>query len=217
MNLITLPQAAAHTGLSRSALSTIMKAGLLPMVVRHGRTRLIPTDVAQQLKARPAAALHHLLPTAAGIDTMPVLRVDVAKPVHEEDRPFIGFHADLSPEDLLEALRGWWTGKPEKISQTGILPVTLGGFVVAVLTGLGDWESKRTDTGVIRHRFDANLVSYISDLDTPVNLITTGTADDRRISEVLLGKHLESNSGGPIAYVSARPVPPPELPQTAVR
>lgn len=208
MNLITLPQAAAHAGLSRSALRTIIKAGLLPMVVQHGATRLIPTNVAQELKARPAAALHHLLPTAAGIDTMAVLRVDVAQPVHDEDRPFIGFHADLSPEDLLAALRGWWTGKPEKIAQTGILPITLGGFVVAVLTGLSGWESKRTDTGVTRHRFDAKLAGYIGDLGTPINLITSGTADDLRISEFLLGKHLESNSGGPIAYVSAPPVSP---------
>jgi len=34
-------------------------------------------------------------------------------------------------------------------------------------------------------------------------MIDIGTADDLRIAELLLGKRLESTSGGPIAYVSA--------------
>lgn len=134
---------------------------------------------------------------------MAVLRVDVAKHVSDEDRPYIGFRADLTPSDLLEALRGWWVGRPEKIAQTGILPVTLGGFVVAVLTGLSGWDTKLTNNGLIRHRFDARLAGYIGDLDAAINMIEIGTVDDLRIAELLLGKRLTSTSGGPIAYVSA--------------
>jgi hypothetical protein len=93
-------------------------------------------------------------------------------------------------------------GRPEKIVQAGILPVTLGGFVVAVLTGLSNWDTKLTDNGLIRHRFDARLAGYISDLDIPINMVTIGAADDLRIAELLLGKRLTSTAGGPIAYVT---------------
>ncbi|WP_207756618.1 hypothetical protein [Nonomuraea cypriaca] len=207
MTLITLRQAAVRSNLPFAALQKIAAAGLLPADGRHGGKLVIPTDVAQRIGARSAVALHHLLPTTTGNATMAVLRVDVAKHVPDEDRPFIGFHADLAPSDLLEALRGWWVGRPEKIAQAGILPVTLGGFVVAVLTGLSSWDTKLTDDDLIRHRFDARLAGYISDLDQAINMITTGTADDLRIAELLLGKRLKSTSGGPIAYVSAASVP----------
>ncbi|GAA2210548.1 hypothetical protein GCM10009850_060070 [Nonomuraea monospora] len=206
MTLITLRQAAVRFGLSLDALQRIAAANLLPAASQHGGKLIIPTDVAQRIHARSAADLRHLLPTATGASTMAVLRVDVAKRVSNEDRPYIGFHADLPPADLLEALRGWWVGKPEKIAQSGILPITLGGFVVAVLTGLSDWDTKVTDTGVTRHRFDARLAGYISDLEAPTNMITTGTSDDLRIAELLLGQRLTSTAGGPIAYLSAPPL-----------
>ncbi|MEO3886878.1 hypothetical protein [Nonomuraea sp. B5E05] len=202
MTLITLRQAAVRFNLSHDALRRIAAAGLLPAAGQHGNRLVIPTDVAQRIEARSAVALRHLLPTTTGTTTMAVLRVDAAKPVLNEDRPFIGFHADLTPEDLLEALRGWWMGRPEKIVKAGILPVTLGGFVVAVLTGLSNWDTKLTDNGRVRHRFDARLAGYISDLDVPINMVTIGTADDRRIAELLLGKRLTSTAGGPIAYVT---------------
>ncbi|WP_329090392.1 hypothetical protein [Streptosporangium sp. NBC_01469] len=203
MTLITLRQAAVRFNLPFAALQKIAAADLLPAAGRHGDKLVIPTDVAQRIQARSAVALHHLLPTTTGSATMAVLRVDVAKHVSDEDRPYIGFRADLTPSDLLEALRGWWVGRPEKIAQTGILPVTLGGFVVAVLTGLSGWDTKLTNNGLIRHRFDARLAGYIGDLDAAINMIEIGTVDDLRIAELLLGKRLTSTSGGPIAYVSA--------------
>ncbi|MEV4383377.1 hypothetical protein [Streptosporangium sp. NPDC049644] len=202
MTLIALRQAAVHSNLSLAALQKIAAAGLLPAAGRHGDRLVVPADVAQRIRARSAVALHHLLPTTTGDATMAVLRVDVAKRVPGEDRPFIGFRADLTPADLLEALRGWWVGRPEKIAQAGILPVTLGGFVVAVLTGLSGWDTKLTGNGLTRHRFDARLAGYISDLDTATNMITIGAADDLRIAGLLLGKRLTSTSGGPIAYVT---------------
>ncbi|MEZ0071631.1 hypothetical protein [Planotetraspora sp. GP83] len=161
-------------------------------------------DVAQRIGTRSAVALHHVQPATTGNTTMAVLRVDVAKHDPDGDRPFIGFRADLAPEDLLEALRGWWVGTPEKIAQAGILPVTLGGFVVALLTGLNSWDTKLTDNGLVRHRFSARLAGYINDLDldTPLNMVQSGIPGDRRIADHLLGKRLTSTSGGPIAYVT---------------
>ncbi|MEU8059759.1 hypothetical protein [Microbispora bryophytorum] len=202
MTLITLRQAAIRFGTPLAALRKVAAAGLLPAIVRHGGKPVVPSDVARRIATRSAAAPHHLMPNSPGTARMAVLRVDVAKPVPDEDRPFIGFHADLSPAELLEALRGWWVGNPARIAETGVLPVTLGGFVVAVLTNLSGWDSRVTDDGVTRHRFDARLAGYIRDLDAPVNVVGSGTADDLRIAELLLGKPLPSISGGPIAYVT---------------
>jgi hypothetical protein len=202
MTLITLRQAAVRFDLPYAALQKIAAAGLFPTAGQHCDKPVIPTDVARRIQARSAVALHRLLPTTTGIATMAVLRVDVAKHVPDEDRSYIGFRADLPPAELMEALRGWWVGRPEKIVQAGILPVTLGGFVVAVLTGLSSWDTKLTDDGLIRHRFDVRLAGYISDLDMAANMITNGTDDDLRTAGLLLGKRLTSTSGGPIAYVS---------------
>ncbi|MEV4802982.1 hypothetical protein AB0K18_23490 [Nonomuraea sp. NPDC049421] len=203
MSLITLTEATTHYGLSRDALKKITAAGLLPASHRHGRTRLIPRDVAERLSTRPTAPLHEVLPKDE--DTMPVLRVDVAQPVKDQDRPYIGFHADLAPEHLLEALRGWWVGDPKNISRAGILPITLGGFVVAVLTGLDDWESRRIFGTRIRHRFHARLAGYLTDLDEPTNMIETGPSEDQTLAKLLLGTRLPSNAGGPIAYAGPAP------------
>ncbi|WP_220504169.1 hypothetical protein [Microbispora sp. H13382] len=203
MTLITLRQAADRFGISLAALRKVAAAGLLPVSGPPGATPVVPEHVARRIADRSHVTPRLLLPTAAHTNTMAVLRVDVAKPVPDEDRPYIGFHADLAPEHLLEALRGWWVGNPEKIARAGVLPVTLGGFVVAVLTGLGDWDSKLTGDGLTRHRFYARLAGYITDLDTPVNTVRSGSPEDLRIADLVLGKRLRSTSGGPIAYVTS--------------
>ncbi|MGI5158468.1 hypothetical protein [Microbispora sp. CA-102843] len=202
MTLITLRQAAIRFGIPLAALRKIADAGLLPAISRHGDKPVVPSDVARRIAARSAVAPHHLMPMTPGTARMAVLRVDVAKPVPDDDRPFIGFHADLTSAELLEALRGWWVGNPSRIAEAGVLPVTLGGFVVAVLTGLNGWDSRVTVDGVTRHRSDARLAGYIRDLDAPANMVGSGTPDDLRIAELLLGKRLTSTSGGPIAYVN---------------
>ena len=48
--------------------------------------------------------------------------------------------ASLSPGDLLKALRGWWRCDAASVAAGGVLPVALSGYVVAVLTGLDNWE-----------------------------------------------------------------------------
>ncbi|MEN3540768.1 hypothetical protein AAH991_37035 [Microbispora sp. ZYX-F-249] len=201
MTFITLRQAADRFDISLAALRKLAAAGLLPVAGHPGAAQVIPENVARRIAHR-SHVTPRLLSTPARTNTIAVLRVDVAKPVPAEDRPYIGFHADLAPEHLLEALRGWWVGNPEKIARAGVLPVTLGGFVVAVLTGLGDWDSRSTGDGPIRHRFDARLAGYITDLDAPANAVRSGSPGDLRIAERVLGKRLTSNSGGPIAYLT---------------
>ncbi|GAA3127574.1 hypothetical protein GCM10020001_056180 [Nonomuraea salmonea] len=53
----------------------------------------------------------------------------------------------------------------------------------------------------IRHRFDARLAGYLTDLDAPTNMIETGPPEDQTLAKLLLGTRLPSNAGGPIAYV----------------
>ncbi|MFF7098402.1 DNA-binding protein [Streptomyces rubradiris] len=154
---------------------------------------MTPLSVVQALSARPSAALQQL-----DVKEVPVLRVDVAKPVDDPEREWIGFTASLGPEDLLKALRGWWRCDPASVAAGGVLPVTLSGYVVAVLTGLERWE--RNAEG--RYAFpDARLAGYVTDLATPRLAITARTNRDRELAELLLGTRLASHSGGAIAYV----------------
>ncbi|GII56129.1 hypothetical protein Pth03_45180 [Planotetraspora thailandica] len=201
MTFLTLRQAAIRSDITFAALQKIVSAGLISAATSNGDKPSIPADVAERIRARTTVPLHRALPTTIDGTSVAVLRVSVATPVPDNDRRFIGFHADLTPGELLEALRGWWVGKPEKIARAGILPVTLGGFVVAVLTGLNSWETKLTDDGLVRHRFDARLAGYISDLDMATNMVMIGSDADLRIADQFLGKRLKSTSGGPIAYV----------------
>lgn len=156
---------------------------------------MVPLHVVQSLSSRRTAPLQQL-----GTNEIAVLRVDTAKRVHEPDRDWIGFATHLIPDDLLKALRGWWRCDPASVAAGGVLPVTLAGYVVAVLTGLEGWEKK--DGG--RHAFsNARLTGYVTDLATPALELTATHPDDRRIADLLLGTRLPSDSGGAIAYVTA--------------
>ncbi|MEU9136896.1 helix-turn-helix domain-containing protein [Streptomyces sp. NPDC048404] len=191
--LLTTGQAAEELGCAVTTFRRLVRAGLLPGLSRHGVRVMVPLDVVQALSRRQHAPLNQL-----AAKEIAVLRVDAAKPVQEPDRDWIGFAATLAPSDLLAALRGWWRCDPADIAAGGVLPVTLSGYVVAVLTGLDRWQ--RNDES--RHAFpDARLAGYVTDLATPQTTITAQTDDDRQLAELLLGTRLASHSGGAIAYV----------------
>ncbi|MFH8804909.1 DNA-binding protein [Streptomyces sp. NPDC017936] len=157
---------------------------------------MIPFSVVQALSARRHAPLHQL-----DTQEIAVLRVDTAQPADESDRDWIGFAATLTPDTLLKALRGWWRCDPASVAAGGVLPVTLSGYVVAVLTGLERWE-KNTEG---RHAFpEARLAGHVTDLVTPRTSITSSLDSDRRLAELLLGTRLASHSGGAIAYLNTR-------------
>ncbi|MEU6449775.1 DNA-binding protein [Streptomyces sp. NPDC046979] len=173
-----------------------MRSDLLPGLSRRGVRVMVPLVVVQALATRRHAPLGQL-------DTkeIAVLRVDTAQPTDEPGRNWIGFAASLTAEDLLKSLRGWWRCDAASVAAGGVLPVTLSGYVVAVLTGLERWE--RNAQG--RHAFpDARLAGYVTDLATPHITITAESAADRRLAELLLGTRLVSHSGGAVAYVPTR-------------
>ncbi|GLV79383.1 DNA-binding protein [Streptomyces hygroscopicus] len=192
--LLTTGQAAGELGCAITTFRRLVYAGLLPGLTRRGVRVMIPLPVVQALSTRLEAPL-----TRLDTEEIAVLRVDAAQRADGPDRNWIGFAATLTPDDLLKALRGWWRCDAESVAAGGVLPVTLSGYVVAVLTGLERWE-KNTEG---RHAFPhARLAGYVTDLAAPHITITSHTDGDRHLAELLLGKRLPSHSGGAIAYVS---------------
>ncbi|MFF9157465.1 helix-turn-helix domain-containing protein [Streptomyces sp. NPDC014846] len=192
--LLTTGQAADELGCAITTFRRLVHAGLLPGLSRRGVRVMIPLDTVQALATRRRAPLQQLDATEIA-----VLRVDAARPAPEPDRPWIGFAATLTPDDLLKALRGWWRCDPVSVAAGGVLPVTLSGYVVAVLTGLQAWEKNATG----RHVFSqARLAGYVTDLAAPRITLTSRTDGDQRLAESLLGTRLPSDSGGAIAYVT---------------
>uniref|UniRef100_UPI003F497CF0 DNA-binding protein n=1 Tax=Streptomyces sp. CA-136453 TaxID=3240050 RepID=UPI003F497CF0 len=190
--LLTTGQAANELGCAVTTFRRLVHAELLPGLDNRGNRVMVPWDVVQQLRERPAAPLHRLK-----AQEVAVLRVNVAQPVQEATRQWIGFSAALGPDDLLKALQGWWRCDPASVAAGGVLPVTLSGYVVAVLTGLQAWENEDG-----RYRFpDAVLAGYVTDLVGPGKHLTAGEAGDRAAAELLLGTRLASHSGGALAYV----------------
>ncbi|MFF9397014.1 helix-turn-helix domain-containing protein [Streptomyces griseoluteus] len=191
--LLTTGQAAEELGCAVTTFRRLVQADLLPGLSRRGVRVMIPLPVVQALSTRQCAAVNQL-----DVDEIAVLRVDTAQPTDEPDRDWIGFAAALGPDDLLKALRGWWRCDAASVAAGGVLPVTLSGYVVAVLTGLERWEKNSEG----RHAFpDARLAGYVTDLATPQITLTSSQGGDRRLAELLLGTRLASHSGGAIAYV----------------
>lgn len=196
--LLTTGQAAAELGCAVTTFRRLIRAGLVPGLSRHGVRVMVPLEAVQALRDRPRAPLERLkAPEIA------VLRTDVA-PVAEgaAAQHLGGFSAEFPPDDLLAALRGRWRCDPASVAAGEVLPVTLSGYVVAVLTGLTRWA--KDEQG--RHSFpDAVLTGYVTDLVTPVKHLTAPTRAQRRTADLLLATALPSHSGGPVAYVSTRP------------
>ncbi|MGW6890338.1 helix-turn-helix domain-containing protein [Streptomyces chartreusis] len=196
--LLTTGQAADELGCAVTTFRRLVHAKLLPGLSHRGVRVMIPLEAVQALAARHRAPLQQL--DAAEIA---VLRVDAARPAPEPDRPWIGFDATLAPGDLLKALRGWWRCDPASVAAGGVLPVTLSGYVIAVLTGLQTWEKNSTG----RHAFPhARLAGYVTDLTAPSISVTSRTDGDQHLAELLLGTRLPSDSGGAVAYVPTHTV-----------
>ncbi|WP_203184027.1 helix-turn-helix domain-containing protein [Streptomyces pratensis] len=194
--LLTTGQAAEELGCAITTYRRLIRAGVLPELSRRGVRVMTPLWVVQALQKRAPALVDRL-----DADLLGVLRVDAAQQVHDADRQWAGYAADLDPDDLLKGLKGWWRCDAASVAAGGVLPVTVSGYVVAVLTGLDRWE--KGDGG--RHAFpDAVLAGHITDLATPVKHLTAPQQNDRDIADLLLGARLPSQSSGAIAYVTTR-------------
>ncbi|MGW7444979.1 DNA-binding protein [Kitasatospora sp. NPDC054795] len=203
---VTTGQAGAALGCSIPTVKKLLATGVVPGVREAGR-QVFPLAALQQLQARPAADL-----AALGPAEVAVLRSDAPARVEEPGREWIGFGTGLDEAQLLAALSGWWRCDPARVAAGGVLPVTVAGFVVAVLTGLTAWESDGTVGTAGRYRFPkARLAGYLTDLTAPANAADPADPEDVRLAGLLLGTRLASVSGGPIAYATTRPTASDQL------
>ncbi|MFJ6384726.1 DNA-binding protein [Kitasatospora sp. NPDC092039] len=197
---MTTGQAGTALGCSIPTVKKLVATGVVPGVREQGR-QVFPLAALQRLQARPLADLAGL-----GTGEVAVLRSDAPARVEEPDRQWIGFGTALDGTQLLAALSGWWRCDPARVAAGAVLPVTVAGFVVAVLTGLTEWESDGAVGTTARFRFPkARLAGYLTDLTAPANATTPTDPEDVRLAGLLLGTRLPSVSGGPIAYVTANP------------
>ncbi|WP_246568906.1 helix-turn-helix domain-containing protein [Streptomyces flaveus] len=189
---MTTGVAASELGISVNTLKKLIAAGLLPEVHERGNRTLLPAGDVRVLAQRETVDLESL-----GCEELAVLRVGPAEPVTDDtERMWIGYGARLTTKEKYEALRGWWRCDPERVKRAGVLAVTVGSYVVAVLT---DFHGSEPGDGG-RYRFSAQLAGYTTDLVTPVQVVrdeVPGAAEARH----LLGRRLDSESGGPVAYV----------------
>ncbi|MGW8359013.1 DNA-binding protein [Streptomyces wedmorensis] len=197
--LLTTGQAAAELGMAITTFRRLVHAHLVPGLTNRGVRVMVPLEAVQALSARSTAPLH-----ALAASEIAVLRVEAERRTRDADvdsTERTGFSATAQAAEIQEVMRGWWRCDAPSVAAGGVLPVTLSGYVVAVLTGLDRWESN----GRGRHAFpDAVLAGYVTDLVQPVIHLTAPSAADRSTAELLLGSRLPSHSGGPIAYVSTR-------------
>jgi hypothetical protein len=201
---LTTGQLAEALSCNVATAKKLLNAGVLPRIEHRGVRRVVPVDVVQTLTALPPTPLA-ALPTGETA----VLRVDAAVPGTavpgtadpESTRSWSGFGAQLSAEDNLTGLNGWWRCDPSRVAAGQILVVTVAGFVVAVLTGLDGWDGPVEG----RYRFpEARLAGYLTDLTHPVNQARDAEPADAKIAAQLLGTRLDTTSGGPVAYVRNR-------------
>ncbi|MFC8929063.1 helix-turn-helix domain-containing protein [Streptomyces albidoflavus] len=191
MTDVTTVQAAARLDLAVGTLRRLIASGLLPTLRARGNRTVMPTVDIETLARREAVG-----PPAVGSHELPVLRVGVAEKADDTERGWTGFSTQLTPGQLQAALSGWWRCDPERVVRAGLMAVTLGQYVVAVLTGIDGYDSR----GDGRYRFHGALAGSVTELVTPQQWVNPDAPGADR-ARLLLGRRLESESGGPVAYV----------------
>jgi hypothetical protein len=194
--LLTTSQAAQELGCAVTTFRRLTRTGAVPNVTQRGARTLVPWKVVRALRELPMAPLERLPAQEIG-----VLRVGAARRVQEMERSWSGFHVDLQPTELLESLRGWWRCDARSVAAGEVLPVTVAGYVVAVLTNLTEWD--RAPRGL--HRFThARIAGYVTNLAESSVRLPSQHLSDRDVATALLATRLPSHSSAAIAYVPTR-------------
>ncbi|MFC5910579.1 DNA-binding protein [Streptacidiphilus monticola] len=204
---LTTGQAAGQLGMTGAPLRKLIATGLVPDVLDRPKGQVFPLAALDALKSVPMADLSTLPgPTLAVLRTGPAAAAPDDDPAPE--REWIGFGAGLTADQLLAASDRWWRCDPERVAAGRYLAVTVGEFVVAVLTGLEQAVHNGAPATMRRWHFTrASLLGWVTDLtdSTARTISTRAAAEDQAIARQLLGCRLPSESGGPIAYVPAGP------------
>ena len=152
--------------IDRTTADDLVKAGVLGQWYSiDGRTATAAGAVRQLLD------VPYFDPTDPETPRALVVKVKPAFAVEDEDRNYQGWHADLSPKDQADGIRGWWSVRDVEEWVNHLLVATIGGFVVGVWR-ITDFE---TQFGKL-HRFaitavgteDPEAVKFIGKRMAPV-------------------------------------------------
>ncbi|MEY9840651.1 helix-turn-helix domain-containing protein [Streptacidiphilus sp. EB103A] len=188
---LTRNQAARLLGLSPNTVSKLLASRFLPDL---------------QIWKVLALSRHPQVTVACGV--LPVLRTGPAAHVTraEDEAPVLqGDGVGLNDEQFLDANRMWWRCDPEAVTEAGLLPVAVAGFVTGVLAIRGIEESRRFAPGEVRHAFTATVAGRVGVLHDPATYRVLGSdSQTAQLTAQLLGSRVTAAvSGGPIAYLVA--------------
>ena len=200
---ITTEVAGQVCGISNGFARYLVDAGLVGGAKKNGNRRQVPHNAALAIAALPAADLSAFTtPEIAVLRTAPAENPTEVVP-QPLTRSSMGFDAALPVAVLLEALNRWWRCDPARVAAGAYLPVTVGSFCVAVLTGLDNAVPLWTGNDRRWYFPKARLLGHVLDLATAKVHHAAGlTAREQAAVTALLTRRHNSVSGGPIAYVA---------------
>ena len=201
---ITTEVAGQVCAISNGFARYLVDAQLVGGAKKNGNRRQVPHNAALAIAALPPADLSAFTtPEIAVLRTAPAENpTDVGVPQRLK-RSSMGFDATLKLADLLEALNRWWRCDPARVAAGAYLPVTVGSFCVAVLTGLDNAVPLGTGNDRRWYFPKARLLGHVLDLaSAKVHHAAGLTAREQAAVTALLARRLNSVSGGPIAYVA---------------
>lgn len=188
-DILTRGQAASRLGIAMGAVDKLIAARVLETSIR--------AEVVERLERRS------YLVVEAG--ELTVLRTDARKPAYPgEDRRWIGFSTEHSPEELDATSLRWWRSHPRRVIDNELFVVTVATVPVAVyrIEGVEDEQVRPGEdnprfhySGTLLHRVYPGLV------DRPLSPSVPVQYKDR--VRQIMSSRIKVVSGGPIGYLNA--------------
>ncbi|WP_217615947.1 hypothetical protein [Cellulomonas sp. GbtcB1] len=194
----TSPEADERQTLSRSQAATRLKISMGSV------DKLISAGILGSLPLQAAVVEHFAswptLTVRAG--ELTVLRTAPRAPAYPgEGREFIGYHVDMTDEQLAAASLGYWRSDPDKVVGNELFAVTVASFPVAVFritekvkTVTRDGEDRP------RHLYAGDLLARLRH-GAQVQWSATMPGHLRDRVRQLMHSRVVAESGGPIAYL----------------
>lgn len=184
---LTRSQAAARLGMSPAGVDKLIKAGILDVP--------IDPDVVDELAARPFLAVTN--------GELTVLRTDARDDAYPgEDRAYIGFHVEMTNDELEAASLRWWRSSPARLLDNELFAVTVGTIPVAVYALTGHVAQKYRDgEDQPRHHYSGRLVARLVD-GGHVRYNGQAAGYLRPLAKQIMTSRIHVESGGPVGYLA---------------
>lgn len=189
------------TTITRSQAATRLQTSLAGVdKLIHARVLRVPLDaeIVDELATR------EFLEVADG--ELTVLRTDArADSYPGEDRRYIGFHVEMTSEEVEDASLRWWRCDPGRVLDNRLFAVCIATIPVAVYEIREHVAHKyREDEDQPRHHFGGRLLARMTD-GRVVRYEDQAAGYLRPLAEQIMSSRVHAPSGGPIAYLG--PVP----------